>query len=234
LAFVKACLTKLGLEVNDGKAEVPALTSLHLSSIANTEVTELLYSFGNVIEKEDGREYIKDEADTFHIKTDAASPDISALAISDPTSGDLASDTNGTVDYNKILKVIIPHEAGLPTSADTPRFNHKLYFSSLKKYQLKEDSAAEWQWGNVFMYGDVVTSTNTLLEKYAPPASIKFAHRLANFRLGIRNSLVPSLTASHWRHQHKSLVAAAGATSGSRLRARSSSRQSSTTLRIWR
>lgn len=180
LAFVKACLTKLGLEVNDGKAEVPALTSLHLSSISNTEVTELLYSFGSVIEKEDGQEYIKDEADTFHIKMDAASPDITALALSDSTSEDLAIDANGTVDYNKILKVIIPHETSLPTTTDTPRFNHKLYFSSLKKYQLLEDGAAEWQWGNVFMYGDVVTSTNTLLEKYATPESIKLALHLAD------------------------------------------------------
>lgn len=220
--------------MNDGKAEVPALTSLHLSSIANTEVTELLYSFGNVVEKEGGQEYIKDEADTFHIKTDAASPNISALAISDSTSGDLASDANGTVDYNKILKVIIPHETSLPTSADTPRFNHKLYFSSLKTYQLLEDGAAEWQWGNVFMYGDVVTSTNTLLEKYATPASIQFALHLADSWLGTRNSLVLFLTASHWRHQHKSPAAAVGAMSGLRRRDHSSSRRSSTIPRIWR
>lgn len=161
VAFVKACLRKLGLEVNDSKAVVPALTSLHLSSIANTEVTELLYALGEVIEKEDDQEYIKDEADTFHIKSDAASPDISALTISDPALGD----SEGTVDYNQVLKVIVPHEGSLPTTTATPKFNHKLYYSSLKNYQLLEDSAAEWKWGNVLMYGEVVTSTNTLLEK---------------------------------------------------------------------
>lgn len=123
---------------------------------------------GSVIERKDDQEYIRDEADTFHIKGDAASPDMSALTIQDTDSGDAKDSSDGTVDYNQILKVIIPYEDGFPTTTATPKFSHERYYSSLKRYQLLEGGAREWEWGKVLMYGEVVTSTNTLLEKLVP------------------------------------------------------------------
>lgn len=116
------------------------------------------------MDKEDGQEYIKDEADTFHIQSTPDSLDLGALTSSLPQTENSVDSQTGTVDYGEIVKVIVPHEEGLPSAAATPKFNHKLFYSSLRRYQLLEHDAEEW--GKILMYGEVVTSTNTLLEKY--------------------------------------------------------------------
>ncbi|PCD20726.1 hypothetical protein FGRA07_04878 [Fusarium graminearum] len=68
---------------------------------------------------------------------------------------------------NGITKKIVPHEKGLPHPKLTPHFNHGLFFSSLKRYRQIEPTAKTW--GDLLMYGEVVTSTNTMLEKYLMP-----------------------------------------------------------------
>lgn len=68
-------------------------------------------------------------------------------------------------DYKAVTKDIVAHEKQLPDEKLTPRFNHRLFFSSLQQFQAIESDARAW--GNALLYGDVVTSTNVLLEKYA-------------------------------------------------------------------
>lgn len=74
--------------------------------------------------------------------------------------------SQGIVDFNAITKTIVPHEKALPNPKLTPHFNHNMFYASLQRYQLTEKHAEEW--GNVLLYGDVVTSTNSLLEKSVP------------------------------------------------------------------
>ncbi|CAN9276050.1 unnamed protein product [Alternaria alternata] len=67
------------------------------------------------------------------------------------------------VDYAKIVKVITPHEKALPSAQETP-FHHDAFYANLHHYHTKLRNP-DASFGKHLMYGEVVTSTNTLLEK---------------------------------------------------------------------
>lgn len=176
--FLKTCLAKLGLTVSQETSSVPSLSRLHLSSLKYIEVSELLEDLKEIITNEDGEEYIKGENDTFHIENQNSRWSTSSLAQSLPTI-DLVSSIDqakadqldGTssdriIDYNTVTKKIIPHEESWPGSKETPYFNHHAFYSNLQRFQyLSPSSAPAETFGNILMYGEVVTSTNTILEK---------------------------------------------------------------------
>ncbi|GAO16648.1 uncharacterized protein UV8b_00789 [Ustilaginoidea virens] len=162
LDFLKGCIGKLGLEVGI-ETTPPTLSNLHLSAVENIQVSELLCAWAEVVNKENGEEYIKGEADMFCIQSDEDGLAVQHLRQDLPETLGRPPGESGIIDYGTITKNIIAHVAALPTSQMTPRFNHSLYFSSLKRFQAMEDAAESW--GNMLMYGDVVTSTNSLLEK---------------------------------------------------------------------
>ncbi|KAG6003146.1 hypothetical protein E4U21_002300 [Claviceps maximensis] len=175
LCFLRACLRKLGLDVSAEKnALPPSLSSIHLSAVDASLVSELLCSWAQIIEKENNNEYIRGEGDVFRICSDQdglAAQDMDSLrrlsvGHDDDVhgdGGDASGEVTGIIDYTAVTKVIVAHEKCLPTTDMTPRFNHKLYYSSLARFRRIEEGAGTW--GNVLMYGDVVTSTNSLLEK---------------------------------------------------------------------
>lgn len=166
-AFLKGCLTKLGLEVSPHDNGVPSLSRLHLSSISDTGVSELLSDWSDIITKEHGEEWIRAETDSFHIQNEDTIWSLEGLQQSLPDTNEASISENGSIDYTKITKKIVPHEKGLPHPKVTPHFNHGLFFSSLKRYRQIEPTAKTW--GDLLMYGEVVTSTNTMLEKYMDP-----------------------------------------------------------------
>lgn len=153
---MKALLSELGLEVVQDDYTPPSLSSLHLTALESGKVTELLCDWGDAIEKENGNEYIRGEADTFQIINQADGLNLDELASTLPQAETMD-------DPSSVIKKIVAHETKLPSDELTPRFNHERFYSSLKKYRKIESSAD--QWGDVLLYGDVVTSTNTLLEK---------------------------------------------------------------------
>lgn len=175
--FLKACLSKLGLTVSQDTSSVPSLSRLHLSSVNHIEVSELLESLKDVITVEDEEEYLKGENDTFHIEKHSSRWSFYSVLKSLPVLGQGTSDDqaktdqvdgaseDSILDYNKIMKRLAPHEAEWPGGKETPYFNHHAFFANLKRYQQENSSEAE-EFGKVLMYGEVVTSTNTLLEKY--------------------------------------------------------------------
>ncbi|RDL41805.1 Class II aaRS and biotin synthetase [Venustampulla echinocandica] len=175
--FLKALLTKLELAVNQEKSSVPSLSRLHLSSQHHYLVGELLASWEDIITIEDGEEYIKGENDTFHIEKRSSRWSLNSLAKSLPLPGlsganvehgaDEKSDSGSDdriVDFNAIVKRIIPHETDWPGTKETPCFNHHSFYANLRKYQHESEGEAE-DFGQALMYGEVVTSTNTILEK---------------------------------------------------------------------
>ncbi|UKZ76383.1 hypothetical protein TrVFT333_004086 [Trichoderma virens FT-333] len=155
-SFLKALLSELGLEVVQDDYTPPSLSSLHLTAVEGGKVTELLCDWGDVIEKENGNEFIRGEADTFQIINQEDELNLDELQSSLPL-------TETIDDPSSVIKKIIAHETKLPSDDLTPRFSHERFYSSLRQYR-KIESDAE-QWGDVLLYGDVVTSTNTLLEK---------------------------------------------------------------------
>jgi biotin--protein ligase len=194
ISFMKACLLKLGLQVNEEEKPVPSLSRLHLSAHKPADVAELLASWHEVATVIDGVEYVQAENDTFHVEnsvmvgmgeltmaTEPVVPDAvpcaSVVSVANglgghdamaktpeldsskgPTSGDKI------IDYDKVIKRIATHERTLPSHRETPSFNHEAYYANLAYYQSKT-SLSEPCFGTHLLYGEVVTSTNTLLEK---------------------------------------------------------------------
>jgi biotin--protein ligase len=161
--------------VSQEASPVPSLSRLHLSSINPVEVSGLLEDLKDIIISEDGEEYIKGENDTFRIEKNHYQRTLDSLATSlgnmnSPSTEDSKADSfNGipdrNIDYNKVVKILIPHETDWPGSRETPYFNHQCFYSNLRKYQQGRGIEAD-EFGKMLLYGEVVTSTNTILEKW--------------------------------------------------------------------
>ncbi len=126
----------------------------------------MLASLEDIITMEDGEEYIKDDNDTFRIET----PSTWFHPSSTPKSGEKEANSDCNEDrilnYTTIVKPIIVHEKEHPAGKETPYFNHHAFFANLSNYQ-SESKEEKVEFGAHLLYGEVVTSTNTILEKYA-------------------------------------------------------------------
>lgn len=162
--FLKACLLKLGLEVSQETSSVPSLSRLHLSALYPADVGELLHAFNDIISKDGGEEFIRAENDIFHIEKPQSRWSMGLLSAAlDAASGKTKLKDN-IIDHNRIIKRIAAHEEAWPEPKETPYFNHAVFYSSLQEFRDQDDGAETW--GDSFMYGEIVTSTNTLLDKY--------------------------------------------------------------------
>lgn len=191
---MKGCLTKLGLEVNQDTQAVPSLSRLHLSCAQPAHVAELLQLWreAGIITSENGEDLIKGEQDTFKVEdVDALSLNSVREAIKDvapePVKNAAASVANAVssattssqsqttddkadsspdriLDYDALTKRLDIHTSSLPEPKDTPYFNHHAFFSNLQHYNSKQPGVAG-DYGRVILYGEVVTSTQSLLDK---------------------------------------------------------------------
>jgi biotin--protein ligase len=112
------------------------------------------------------KEFLKDEHDTFKIEKLGAY-NMGTLAESLPADSkegsSESSQTEGIVDYQSIVKRLVIHD-DVPSSKLTPYFNHHAFYSHLRDYQAQSKEGASL-FGSNILYGEVVTSTNTILEK---------------------------------------------------------------------
>lgn len=156
-AFLKACLVRIGLEVVLDTQSPPSPSSLHLTSANHQEVSELLHSMGDVITKKGSAEFIEAESNTFRVVNSSAAWSMSDMNLA-AHSGQITREAE-----DRQIDNIFAHEEGWPNPKTTPAFNHALYYSSLRDYRKREVGA--YDWGSTLLYGEVVTSTNTILEK---------------------------------------------------------------------
>ncbi|EHY59008.1 Biotin-protein ligase [Exophiala dermatitidis] len=173
--FVKACLTKVGLTVGE-EQKVPSLSYMHLSALQPKDTAAIVSSLGHLIEKDErGDEFIKDDNDTFQLVKPSAwkmgdlaqalpSQTAETKESADQDNGNGSSSSDLIIDYNKVVKQIIVHDDGYPSSQLTPYFNHEDFYANLETYQTQMRGTAS-SFGTHLLYGEVVTSTNTLLEK---------------------------------------------------------------------
>lgn len=161
--FLKACLVKLGLEVNQESTGVPSLSRMHLSALHSSDVDDLLVGLEEAITREDGEEYIKGEHDTFHLEKPDTKWNMEALKRTLSHDSSQTANSDGIIDYSTITKRVLIHDETWPDTKETPYFNHNVFYSGLKAYREIDREAQTW--GDQLMYGEVVTSTNTLLEK---------------------------------------------------------------------
>ncbi|KAL1610265.1 biotin holocarboxylase synthetase [Paraconiothyrium brasiliense] len=68
------------------------------------------------------------------------------------------------IDYDKIIKRIVPHENELPSKQDTPFFDHESYYANLAHHHQKAQNHSP-TFGTNLLYAEVTTSTSTILEK---------------------------------------------------------------------
>jgi len=166
--FLMACLLKLGLKVNQENTAVPSLSRLHLSSNLPNGASDIITALQEIITIENGEEYIKDDNDTFHLENPSA---WSLGPLSEALPGAKGEKTNEVgdgedriLDYSTVVKRLIVHDKEPPASKETPYFNHHAFFANLKHFTSQTDGSHD-NFGNNLMYGEVVTSTNTMLEK---------------------------------------------------------------------
>ncbi|RMD42945.1 hypothetical protein DV735_g2233, partial [Chaetothyriales sp. CBS 134920] len=165
--FLKACLSKLGLTVSQDQ-EVPSLSRLHLSSQTPANTAKILDSLGPLIQQnEQGEQVLRDDNDVFHI----VKPSVWKMAdlgnalprAHDHKTDQVEDSSKVIVDYNSIVKEVLVHEDDVPLPKSTPYFNHQDFYANLQKY--KGRSRSDPCFGSSLLYGEVVTSTNTILEK---------------------------------------------------------------------
>ncbi|EXJ90358.1 biotin apo-protein ligase [Capronia coronata CBS 617.96] len=167
--FIKACLTKLGLTVS-GEHNVPSLSPMHLSSLQPENTAAVVSSLSHLIQKDEhGEELIHDENDTFRLVRFSTwnMKDLEKTLASQAETKESADHDDGSsdriIDYKTVVKDILVHDDNYPQAQATPYFNHQAFYANLQKYQSQTPSASSF--GTHLLYGDVVTSTNTLLEK---------------------------------------------------------------------
>ena len=131
-------------------------------------MSKLMSSLADIISTKDGYDIIEDDNDTFRLEREAAwslgSMDEALSNAKDREADEEVTDEDRIIDYNAITKHVVVHDEGLPQSKETPYFNHQAYFANLKHYQ-SNSSEGNDDIGKHLLYGEVVTSTNTLLEK---------------------------------------------------------------------
>lgn len=156
--------------VSQEEKPVPSLSRLHLSSLVPSSSSEVVAALEEIITVEDGEEYIKDDNDTFHIEIPSAWSSGSAVTKKGEAEADGNDNEDKILNYSTIIKRIVVHEKEHPESKETPYFNHHAFFANLSQYQSQSEEE-NGDFGVHLLYGEVVTSTNTILEKYAyiPP-----------------------------------------------------------------
>jgi biotin--protein ligase len=68
-------------------------------------------------------------------------------------------------DLNKIVKKVDVYHQGMPHHRETPYFNHEMYYNELESAYRDRNHKGPKVLGNTMLYGEVVTSTSTMLDK---------------------------------------------------------------------
>lgn len=155
--FVKSCLKKLGLRVNeDITASLPRLSPIYISSHLNPDNAQSLLD--DLRENLDfvSNNTFEDVHDTF-VLHDEEDPDHNYLQNEDDGSFD------AIVSAPKHVKVYTSQN--LPSERETPYFSMRKYYHELSKlYQANDVTLTQELIGSFLAYGETVTSTNTLLD----------------------------------------------------------------------
>lgn len=165
--FMKSLLQKMGLKVNPQEIPIPSLSRLYLTSAYPPSLKHLVekwredIGFGGKHENEmDGTN------DKFRI-WDASHQEKYTTSNTLTDANEELKDTDSSpIDLDKIIKDIDVYYQGLPDTKLTPVFNHKLYYNSLEQYRKAlGPGVASNMVGTSLLYGEVVTSTSTMLFK---------------------------------------------------------------------
>jgi biotin---protein ligase len=173
---------------------------------------------------------IKDVADTFHFhKATAFEHAVRLVAEAKRISADTSSHVAIAMDTPRVV-VVLPPDI-LPTEELTPRFDAEKYFNVLADVRRDQTSDAEnWGVGEALFYGEAVTSTQTMLDRYATSCLPQSPSPSPQTNAETHASLPRSLHRSSPLRRSSSQGAAAAPTRGSRHQVVCSSQSSSARL----
>ncbi|KAI8089957.1 biotin-protein ligase [Halteromyces radiatus] len=188
LDFLRKQFSFLGLNVtpNNTISDMTA-TSLQLTPIYLCGMTRALTDTitSNLLELAKGR-VIKDASNQFYLTPwsdnnnndknnkddeDILLNDLNAkwekLSVSNTTAAlDNTNDTISLMIHHPSSTITEQEKAQYPSSTMTPFFDIGAYFSSLKQHRTKEWGGGNWyHFGNAMLYSEVITSTQTVLDK---------------------------------------------------------------------
>lgn len=151
--FLRHCLLKMGLRVNFADNPVPKLSRLALTATSPPLVENLV----RILQSEVGFEgpqnnLLKGSNDTFRL-TDAQQS-----LFSETVSDEECEDPNDAI------KQVDVYFSGYPSHRETPHFNHETYYDKLQSIHRASPHLAG-DLGKILLYGEVVTSTSTMLDK---------------------------------------------------------------------
>ncbi|GAA5845094.1 hypothetical protein JCM11251_000007 [Rhodosporidiobolus azoricus] len=152
LNLLRGSLSYLGMEVTDAPAPTPRLLPLFLASsnLADVQATAAgLASKSEAISSTQAR--LVDRNDTFLLH-----PATSADRVLQDAREKIAPED--PAEFLDQVKDICVCDNGVPPAYLTPLFDLKSYFAAL-------NSAANPKFGQIVLYGEVVTSTQTMLDK---------------------------------------------------------------------
>lgn len=163
--FLKGCLKKLGLRViEEVNNTIPALTPVHVVSMDRERIRKIVLDIREHLDLVNGNLW-EDANDTFilnevdnegHVSSGIES--FSGLSSNTDTYGNAA-----LPDPNLEPKDLhFYSEGNIPATQKTPYFDIGTYFNRIQ--QLRGGSGATGPIGTVLGYGEVVTSTNTLMD----------------------------------------------------------------------
>ncbi len=156
-----------------GDTDVPSLSRLHLTSKNPFDVGMVMTSLSEVLIDEEDQLYLLDEHDAFRFEepgawsfTEFSDALIEAAekANTNPKSRTKGKERSRLIGYNKPTLRVVVHREILPAPKETPYFNHELFYCYLELLS-SGMHAGDVNFGHFLLYGDVVESTNTLLEK---------------------------------------------------------------------
>ncbi|KAF9949602.1 biotin holocarboxylase synthetase [Mortierella alpina] len=169
--FLRSVLTKMGLKMSQPEPSaavsssvilppgaiqgIPALSPLFLASIQPSFTSTLTSVFTGLA---NANHDIQEVNDTFHLVPSPQHP----IPVHTPT----VTETEEGEGEEKITKNIVICQAGPPSSSQTPEFDMGAFFQHLQHIRQRgHDPFSSFRFGNSLMYGQVVTSTQTMLDK---------------------------------------------------------------------
>lgn len=153
LEMLRASLTALELDVGAGPAAPPQLSALYLSSDRPGLVSDVAAAIAAASEMSGPAETtLCDRHDTFIMQPVPTAGSFETA----PTTTDAATDTEAEPDLHAEPKRIFVCDASLPDRTRTPLFDTNAYFARL---------GPRAKIGRALLYGEVVTSTQTMLDR---------------------------------------------------------------------
>lgn len=180
--FLRLCLVKMGLKVNFDLNPVPKLSILALTAISTPLIDDLLKTLQTEVGFEGSdHNLLKGPNDTFRFTESRKTLFVGDKAT---TAIDIEEEKRdekkliiqgepgepGTDSYQDpadAVKEVEVYLSGYPDHRQTPHFNHETYYHKLRSIHHTSSSSnyTNGKLGSIMLYGEVVTSTSTMLDK---------------------------------------------------------------------